>query len=154
MSGLQQLKLNSSPRHTRSAVSDACGVLHFAEPGFSELLREEWPDWRGPYLPGELLQSVSPAPTDDMALQRIVVSVSGVAQQLIITATRRPQAGRLSPQESAVAEAFAQGLSYKEVARQLGRSPATVRHHLRSAYVKLGVRDKGALAKVLFGAGA
>ena len=48
-----------------------------------------------------------------------------------------------------MAEAFASGRNYKEVARLLGVSPATVRHHLRAVYVKLGVRDKAALARTL-----
>jgi DNA-binding CsgD family transcriptional regulator len=45
--------------------------------------------------------------------------------------------------------AFARGSSYKEVARDLGLAPATVRHHLRQVYAKLHIQDKGAIAWML-----
>ena len=47
------------------------------------------------------------------------------------------------------AEAFGSGGSYKEIARQLDLSPATVRFYLRTIYEKLQVRDKGELASLL-----
>lgn len=151
VSELEQLKLKSIPSHTRRAVCDARGVLHVAEPGFAELLREEWPDWRGPHLPEELIEVASSPGTQDLAQENITISITGVAQQLIITASRRPPVDLLTSQERSVAQAFAEGLSYKQVAQLLERSPATVRHHLRSVYAKLGVRDKGALARIVFG---
>ncbi|WP_158085618.1 helix-turn-helix transcriptional regulator [Henriciella aquimarina] len=150
VSELQQLISQSSPLHTRSAVSDARGVLHIAEPGFAELLREEWPQWRGPHLPEELTDLAAAPDREEMVRNNITISVTGVAHQRIITARRRPAVDRLTAQEKAVAQAFAQGASYKEVAQKLDRSPATVRHHLRSIYTKLGVRDKGALARIIF----
>lgn len=151
VSELQQAKLKLGPNHTRSAVSDACGVLHVAEPGFAELLREEWPDWRGPTLPKRLIEISTSSEPQELVLNNITVSITGVAHQLVISASRRSQVDLLTSQQKAVAEAFAQGLSYKEVAQLLDRSPATVRFHLRAIYTKLGVRDKGALARAIFG---
>ena len=55
----------------------------------------------------------------------------------------------LTPRETAVAEAFGRGSSYKEIARQLDLSPATIRFYLRTIYEKLQVRDKGELASLL-----
>lgn len=55
----------------------------------------------------------------------------------------------LSPRERSVAVLYGQGLTYKEVARRLGISPATVRHHLRQAYAKLGIQDKAEISWVL-----
>ena len=150
VSELQQQKLDLASHHTRSAVSDARGVLHVAEPGFAELLQEGWPQWRGPHLPTELVEFASSRRKPELRRGNITISVSGVAQQLIITVARRSPIDILSTQERAAAEAYAQGHSYKEVARLLQRSPATVRHHLRSVYAKLGVRDKGALAHIIF----
>ena len=151
VSELQQSKLNSSPSHTRSAVSDARGVLYLAEPGFAELLHEEWPGWRGPKLPKQLIEIFTSPDVRELTLDRITISIEGVAHQLIVTATRKSPVDLLTSQQRAVAQAFAQGLSYKEVARLLDRSPATVRFHLRAVYAKLGVRDKGALARTVFG---
>jgi DNA-binding CsgD family transcriptional regulator len=55
----------------------------------------------------------------------------------------------LSPREKTIAKPFAVGQSYKQIAAQLGLSPATVRHHLRSIYTKANISNKSALAGLL-----
>jgi len=57
--------------------------------------------------------------------------------------------GGLSRREREVARAYAAGASYKEIARELGVSPTTVRSHLRTLYGKLGVTSKIALAQAM-----
>ncbi|NML29132.1 helix-turn-helix transcriptional regulator [Zoogloea sp. G-4-1-14] len=56
---------------------------------------------------------------------------------------------RGAPKELSVARLFGEGLTYKAVARRLGLSPATVRHHLRQAYSKLHIQNKGEIAWLL-----
>lgn len=55
----------------------------------------------------------------------------------------------LSKRELEVAAAYAEGLSYKEIARDLGVSPTTIRSHLRTVYGKLGVTSKIGLSQAL-----
>lgn len=55
----------------------------------------------------------------------------------------------LSKREQEVAEAYSAGQSYKEIARDLGVSPTTVRSHLRTIFGKLGVTSKIELARSL-----
>lgn len=55
----------------------------------------------------------------------------------------------LSKRELEAAAAYANGASYKEIARDLGISPTTVRSHLRTVYSKLNVSSKIALAQML-----
>ncbi|MEL7469867.1 MAG: GAF domain-containing protein [Pseudomonadota bacterium] len=55
----------------------------------------------------------------------------------------------LSKREREVATAYASGASNKEIARDLGLSPTTVRSHLRTVYSKLGVTSKIELAQTL-----
>ncbi|MDF2232393.1 GAF domain-containing protein [Albimonas sp. CAU 1670] len=55
----------------------------------------------------------------------------------------------LTRREEEVARAYALGASYKEIARDLGVSPTTVRSHLRTVYGKLGVTSKIELARSL-----
>lgn len=55
----------------------------------------------------------------------------------------------MTPRETLVARRFAAGLSHKEVARELGISPNTVRTQLTHIYSKLRLHDKGALANYL-----
>ena len=57
---------------------------------------------------------------------------------------------RLSPQETRLLRAIADGLSYKEAATELGVSINTVRAHIRSIYDKLSVHTKSeAVAKAM-----
>jgi DNA-binding NarL/FixJ family response regulator len=51
----------------------------------------------------------------------------------------------LSPRERAVALLIAGGLSNKDVARELGLSPSTVKTHVHNIFQKLGVRSRQSL---------
>ncbi len=55
----------------------------------------------------------------------------------------------LSAREMQIAEAYAEGSSYKELARTFGISPGTVRTHLGTIFRKLGVTTKIELARRL-----
>lgn len=52
---------------------------------------------------------------------------------------------QLTKAERAVAAHISQGLSYKDAARALGITPATVRNQLHAVYAKLGVHSKAEL---------
>ena len=52
----------------------------------------------------------------------------------------------MTPQEEAVAELVASGLSNREVAAELFVSMKTVQYHLTRIYAKLGVRSRTELA--------
>ncbi|WP_180977305.1 helix-turn-helix domain-containing protein [Janthinobacterium sp. ROICE36] len=58
---------------------------------------------------------------------------------------------RLTPAERLVATMAAEGLPYKSIARELRKSPATVRNQLHAIYQKLGVGNRTALACKLCG---
>ncbi|WP_240196838.1 helix-turn-helix transcriptional regulator [Nonomuraea lactucae] len=55
----------------------------------------------------------------------------------------------LTPQERAIARLVASGMSNREIARELVLSVRTVDNHLQSAYKKLGVTSRAALAATL-----
>ena len=56
---------------------------------------------------------------------------------------------RLSPREREVAEMYVQGMTYKEIAGYLDRSPATIRNLIARCYQKLNVHDKVSLIRRL-----
>ena len=151
---LHRLRLGLSSDDWRCAICDVRGLVLVAEAGFEDLVRHEWSGWTGPFLPREMAGAAFGQGTGQVVGERIKFLVSGAFEQLVVTAVRRSPVDQLTPQEHAVAKAFAQGASYKEVARTLGKSPATVRQHLRSVYSKLNIRDKGALAQMLAGKAA
>ncbi len=113
-----------------------------------------WPRWTGEQLPGQLARligvpgrhvlpdldlavTVEPAPRlNGMGLQRM-------------TLRRLHRFDLLTSREREVARQLADGKSAKEVARQLGLAPATVRNQTQSIYQKLAVDNRAALAAVV-----
>ncbi len=136
-------------RRPSFAMADRRGMLWFAEPEFNRLIGAEWPAWREPALPGPLLDGIEHA--GRFAGQGLVVSAAPLGRLLLLRARPLCAIDRLTPRERDVALAYGRGLSSKEVARQLGISPATVHHHLRIAYDKLGVDNKASLALLFAG---
>jgi len=144
---ITNIRAKAFQTRTAMAISDKLGVLHSSEPHFENLMRAEWADWRGPLLPSPLLKLLELKHADYLGA-KLSVSAKRVGTLCLVTLTRRSPVEALTVRERAVAEGFVSGESYKEVARRLGLSPATVRHHLRSVYEKLRVHDKGALSKL------
>ena len=57
--------------------------------------------------------------------------------------------GELWEERRRLADLVAMGATYKDAARTLGISPATVRNQLHSAYAKLGIPGRRQLAAAL-----
>ena len=57
--------------------------------------------------------------------------------------------GVLPPRHWRVAQLYASGSSHKEIAKELGLTPSTVRTYLQHAYVHLGVSNKVGLQNKL-----
>lgn len=125
------------------------GVVQLANPGFGAMLQREWPDWPGGVLPACAMQGVAKGQSRRYAGRHIGIELSARGDLLIATVRPLGRTSLLTARERAVATQFAQGQTYKTVARQLNIAPATVRHHLRQVYAKLGVQDKGAIAWAL-----
>ncbi len=132
----------TSPRNLALAVCDQRGTLHCAEHGFVNLLLSEWPDWTGPCLPVAM-------DAQGYEGKHLQVEASTVGDLFLLAARSRTVLVQLSPRENDVAQGFGEGKTYKEVARDLGMSPNTVRHHIRAIYSKLGVKDKARIAHLL-----
>lgn len=75
--------------------------------------------------------------------------VQRIAQQPIAIDTQAEKLALLTAKEKQVAESVAQGLTNKEVAKQLDISDRTVKAHLTAVFEKLGVRDRIHLALLL-----
>ena len=123
------------------AVGDRYGVLLSMEPGFAALLAVEWQGWQGNRLPPGCV------PQGTYQGRTLQLEAQPLGDLLLLKARRRSSAERLSARELEVAQCFALGQTYKEVARNLGMAPATVRHHLRRIYEKLGVNRKAQIAQ-------
>ncbi len=131
-----------------SAIADVRGVLYHADPQFKSLAEAEWQDWRGPNLPDDLLAAM--ASGQERFLGRTVVVRHWVEQGLLFLKARaRCLADQLTTREQTIASLIAKGLSHKEIAQTLGRSPATVRNQIQGIYDKLQVSNIAALIEAL-----
>ncbi|MDM0012363.1 helix-turn-helix transcriptional regulator [Variovorax sp. J22P168] len=131
-----------------AAMGDLMGVLYHADPGFERLLREEWHDWPGRALPPEVLDHFLRG--HGRFVGRKLVLAHGTEHGLLFLAARpRAPADELSPRERMVAQQLARGLTYKQIAQELDRSPATVRNQIRSIYEKLSVTNVAELVEAL-----
>jgi len=140
-------RLNASTSRRASALVNRRGVIEAADPWFVSLLREEWPQHAARALPSPLRECLESA-----TLYRgthLEVAIRPQDNYFLCLARRYDHTARLTPGEESVARRFASGMSAKEIARELGISPNTVRNQLSSLYVKLDVHDKAALAQRL-----
>ena len=130
-------------------TTDIDGWIHVSEAGVDALLCQEWPQWMSsPQLPVPMTQAIAARKTRYVG-RKIRADIRWSGGHALVALRRSEPRDLLTRQECAVAEAFASGMSYKTVAKALNLAPPTVRHHLRSAYLKLGVSDKAALARQL-----
>ncbi|WP_341961027.1 LuxR C-terminal-related transcriptional regulator [Pseudomonas sp. RC10] len=119
-------------------------------PRFRELVRSVWPHWCGPTLPEPLIQGLLNVPRGSaVRFARLGFTLKPAGGLSLLSISAVSALDSLTPRESQVAAAFACGQSYKEIARSLGLSPATVRHYLREIYAKLGLTDKVELANLV-----
>jgi DNA-binding CsgD family transcriptional regulator len=136
---------------TQRAICDAYGVIHRSDTGFAETARAAWPDLRGDRLPETFCKHLRTLPDTAFLTDSHRIDISPIAGLFVLELRSRSLVDRLGTRELETIQHFANGASYKEVARRMNISPATVRHHLRSAYKKLGVHDKAQMSRLIVG---
>lgn len=136
-------------RRRSAALIDRKGVLYNTDPGFVDLVLAEWPDWHGPTLPPALFDTVITGAATYALFSKTVAHSTAVNDLLLLHLREITPADRLSRREWDVAVAFGNGLTHKEIAKQLGIAPGTVRNHLSTVYEKLGVNNKAELVHIL-----
>lgn len=130
------------------ALVDRKGELVYLGARLAQLLRERVPHWEGTQLPPVLSEALRQVPgVCRLGKRRLVIQACGELQ--LITLAPYRHATLLPPRQMSVALLYADGRSYKEIAREIGLSPTSVRTYLREIYARLGVSDKVALSRVL-----
>ncbi|WP_349361301.1 helix-turn-helix transcriptional regulator [Stappia sp.] len=137
---------DADARPRASAICDASGLILSAEDHFARLMSLEWPRWRGPRLPEAVMTAL--ARRRDLRGRRLRLDFRETDGVTLVRAQERSHLSDLSPREHVVAELYATGRTYKEIAQDLGVAPATARHYIRSAFNKLRVRNKAELTRI------
>lgn len=138
-----------SSQYDAIAMFDRNGVLLHSEGPLHELLIAEWTDWNFTALPDTVRLDFTKNSSGSLTGHYLRVDWRTISNFLLVRIELLGSFDRLSPRERAIARMFGYGHTYKQVARQLGISPATVRHHLRQAYGKLSITSKGELSRLL-----
>jgi DNA-binding CsgD family transcriptional regulator len=127
-----------------TGIVDRAGIVHGEDAGFVSALQIEWPAWQGHRLPAPLLAVMTCRNSAhwQYLFSRIMVEFSAVDELFLMAARARRVDDALSDRERSVADRYAAGATYREIATALQLSPATVRTYLRNVFAKLGVNNK------------
>jgi DNA-binding CsgD family transcriptional regulator len=127
------------------ALCDRSGLIHVAEPAFSELTALR----RGDTISGVALARLRGPVHAVVPVDGVCLRATDAGSWVLLQAMREGASAALSQRERQVARHYAEGLSYKEIARELGSSPSTVRTQLQSVYRRLGVHTRTELQRAL-----
>lgn len=133
---------------TDFGVARMDGSLLYVGARLCATILRELPEWNGSVLPTEVIVQLQKAPCV-MRLGRSALTLSPNAEHVILSLESQSRGAVLAPRERTAAMLFAAGQSYKEIAKILSLSPATVRTYLRNCYLQLGVKSKVELGSVL-----
>lgn len=142
------IRLDTGNGASDFGVARPDGSLLYVGARLCAAIEREVPGWDGSLLPPEVIAQLTKAPCV-MRLGRCPLTLSPNAEHVILSLESQAPGVMLAPRERTAAMLFAAGHSYKEIARMLSLSPATVRTYLRNCYVQLGVRSKVELGTAL-----
>ena len=125
------------------------GFIHFTDNAIINILQEEWSEWTPPILPQQFIHKLVYTAGHQYVGKSITARAEVNGNLVVIKVALNPIGKLLTPSELKVALCIADGMSYKEAARILDISPATVRNQLHSVYKKTGQSGRSELAKLL-----
>ncbi|MFP6562237.1 response regulator transcription factor [Paraburkholderia sp. B3] len=135
------------------AICDTAGEFRFAEPGFCDLLRVEWPSHAYRNLPTQLAGVIGGGRKARFQGRAALFVIEVVHDVVFVRARVRVPVDALSPRELEVAKLVVAGLTHKEIAKALALAPATVRNHLQAIHERAGVHTNAELVQQLRHAG-
>lgn len=146
---LSGVNRDACPLTPAAALLDQKGAVHFARPAFVELMRREWPDWRGPFVPEAMCRVQDGSFTG----KQIAVRFTPQNDLYLTIARNKGPLDQLTMRELEVAKQMAKGACHKEIARALAISPATVRKHIAHVHAKLGSNKVAKVANLFMNDG-
>ncbi len=130
------------------AIADHHGFLYHADPEFLHVISKDYVLSQGDRLPSAIMDAFAKSSFELRGAASVLV---GTLEKDLLFLKARPKvlADHLNSREFAIAKMLADGLSSKDIAQKLNRSPETVRSHGKSIYKKLGTSKATQLAGLL-----
>ena len=128
------------------AIVDAVGVIESADPVFEDYLRRCHDAWDGRTLPFEI-NLADEQLKHTQSCRGLFFRIDKAAEKLHVRVSNDRRLPSVSTRELQVARKLAGGLTFKEIARELGLAPSTVSTHAYNLYDKLGFRRRAQLVE-------
>lgn len=143
------LHLHEATRRDQSswALCNPQGILIDVHRRFVSLMVTEWTNWQSAELPAALRKQLVYG--KEFVGRRIAVKATPLSGLQFLQARPRNAVDMLSSREGQVADHYAQGRTYAEIAVLLGLAPTTIRNLISRAYRKLAVSNKAELVRRL-----
>lgn len=139
---LRALEQPARPHALAHALADWGGAVHFMQSDFLSHVLREWPEWQGPDLPAPLA-ALCAQRHGEYKGEQAVFAVPCARELCRLHARPRHALDELSSRERQVLALLSEGLTHKEIARDLGVAPNTVRVLTSNLYRKVQVDNKG-----------
>ncbi len=131
------------------ALCNPNGILVDAHRRFAGMVKSEWPEWNSAELPATMRKLILAG--KDYVGGRVAVQCRPLSGYLYLEARPKSAVDQLSRREREVANHYADGCTYAEIATLLGLAPATVRNLISRVFHKLTVNNKAELVRRLRG---
>lgn len=123
-------------------------IVSMAMPG-ADLLVRALTDGQARVVTLGACDEESVAVVEDGSMHDVVAAVHGAMHGTFTpSSSTKQELDQLTPTERRVLQSVNEGLSNKEIARELGVALPTVKHHVHSLLTKLGVRRRGEAAVI------
>lgn len=130
------------------AIADHHGFFYHADDAFLKLIAKDYPLPKSDRLPEAVIQTASHKTDQWLGNETLLISrLEG--ELLFLKVRQRVLADTLNSREFAIARMLAEGLTVKDIANKLHRSPDTVRTQSKTIYKKLGVNKATQISTLL-----
>lgn len=141
---LHMAKGSAAHPDAAAAICDRHGLFYEAQPDFMDLLERHFPDWPGDILPFDV-----PAPDEVRRLNGLCVAAELHDDLHYLRLWEARPTDTLPEIDRRIVDQVCQGMTFKEIGRELELAPSTVSNRLYRIYRKLGIRSRVALAKLV-----
>jgi len=131
------------------AIADPRGVLYHADQRFKDLVADEWPLQQGGGLLADALREALQGKEPRIVGETVVVQRTQEQGLFFLKARPRHPVDSLSPREFMVAELLANGLTQKQIAARVCRSPETIRSQVKAIFTKMNINNVTLLPPLL-----